>query len=168
MRQMKKEVIINPKKNKIHKTEIQYIIWLCSKQRLCVLVAWSRPTLCNPMDCSQPGSSIHGDSPGKNTGDHDRVAMPFSRGSSQLSNLPGLLHCRQILYHLSHQGSPNDVQIDPMTETLTTNLTPNCDITIWERYSIMPALKSSTFVSKSLKGIKHELETQVYYFKTHR
>ena len=29
------------------------------------------------------------------------VAMPSSRGLN-----PGLLHCRQILYHLSHQGSP--------------------------------------------------------------
>ena len=26
------------------------------------------PTLCSPMDCSPPGSSVHGDSPGKNTG----------------------------------------------------------------------------------------------------
>ena len=26
------------------------------------------PTLCNPMDCSLPGSSVRGDSPGKNTG----------------------------------------------------------------------------------------------------
>ena len=25
-------------------------------------------TLCNPMDCSLPGSSVHGDSPGKNSG----------------------------------------------------------------------------------------------------
>ena len=31
------------------------------------LVAQSCPTLHNPMDCSPPGSSIHGDSPGKNT-----------------------------------------------------------------------------------------------------
>ena len=28
----------------------------------------SCPTLCDPMDYSPPGSSIHGDSPGKNTG----------------------------------------------------------------------------------------------------
>ena len=27
----------------------------------------SPPTLCSPMDCSPPGSSVHGDSPGKNT-----------------------------------------------------------------------------------------------------
>ena len=26
------------------------------------------PTLCHPMDCSPPGSSVHGHSPGKNTG----------------------------------------------------------------------------------------------------
>ena len=32
------------------------------------LVTQSCPTLCNPMDCSLPGSSVHGDSPGKNAG----------------------------------------------------------------------------------------------------
>ena len=26
------------------------------------------PTLCDPMDCSPLGSSVHGDSPGKDTG----------------------------------------------------------------------------------------------------
>ena len=35
---------------------------------LVVLVAQSCPTLCNPMNCSPPGSSVHGDSPGKNAG----------------------------------------------------------------------------------------------------
>ena len=41
---------------------------------LCVwLVAQSCLTLCNPMDCSPPGSFVHGDSPGKNTG----VGLPF-------------------------------------------------------------------------------------------
>ena len=33
----------------------------------CCLVAKSCLTLCDPMDCSSPGSSVHGDSPGKNT-----------------------------------------------------------------------------------------------------
>ena len=28
----------------------------------------SCPTLCDPMDCSPPGSSVHGIFPGKNTG----------------------------------------------------------------------------------------------------
>ena len=28
----------------------------------------SCPTLCDPIDCSPPGTSVYGDSPGKNTG----------------------------------------------------------------------------------------------------
>ena len=48
---------------------------------MCVcLVTRSCLTLCDPMDCSPPGSSVHGDSPGKNTGE---VAMPSCMGSSQ-------------------------------------------------------------------------------------
>ena len=67
------------------------------------LVAQLYPALCDSMDCSLPGSSIHGDSPGKNTGVgcHFLLQRIFQ---TQGSN-PGLLHCRQILYHLSHQGS---------------------------------------------------------------
>ena len=68
------------------------------------LVAKSCPTLCDPMDYSLLGSSVHGDSPGKNTGVgcHTLLqGMPPTWGSN-----PGLLHCRQILYHLSLQGSP--------------------------------------------------------------
>ena len=63
------------------------------------LVVQSCLTFCDPMDCSPPGSSVHGDSPGKKL---EWVAYPSSRGSSQ----PTLPHCRWILYHLSHQGSP--------------------------------------------------------------
>ena len=68
------------------------------------LVIQSRPTLCDPMDCSPPGSSVHGDSPGKNAG---VGCHAFLQGifPTQGSN-PGLPHCRQILYYLSHQGSP--------------------------------------------------------------
>ena len=36
------------------------------------------------------------------------TAIPFSRGSSQpKDHNPGLLHCRLVLYCLSHQGIPN-------------------------------------------------------------
>ena len=55
------------------------------------------------MDCSLPGSSIHGIFPGKKTG----VGCHFLLQRSFLiqgSNL-GLPRCRQTLYHLSHQGS---------------------------------------------------------------
>ena len=70
-----------------------------------VLIVQSRPTLCNPMDCSPPVSSVHGDSPDKNTGVgcHALLQGIFP---TQGSN-PDLPHCRQILYPLSHQGSPS-------------------------------------------------------------
>ena len=50
------------------------------------------------------GSSVHVDSLGKNTGVgcHALLQGIFP---TQVSN-PGLLHCRQVPYHLSHQGSP--------------------------------------------------------------
>ena len=70
---------------------------LCLISQLC-------PTLCNPMDCSLPGSSVHGDSPGKTTGVGCHALLQgifLTQGSN-----PGLSHCRWILYHLSHQGSP--------------------------------------------------------------
>ena len=68
------------------------------------LVTQSCLTLCDPMDCSPPGSSVHGDSPGKNTGVgcHALLQGIFP---AQGSN-PGLQHCRQILSCLRHQGSP--------------------------------------------------------------
>ena len=73
-----------------------YICVLC-------LVASLRPTLWDPLDCSPPGSSVHGDSPGKNTGVgcHALLQGIFP---AQGSN-PYLPHCRQIFHCLSHQGS---------------------------------------------------------------
>ena len=38
------------------------------KENMLFLVTQSCLTLCDPMDCSPPGSSVFGDSPGKNTG----------------------------------------------------------------------------------------------------
>ena len=46
---------------------------------VCVLVAQSCPTLCDPMDCSLPGSSVHGI---LQAGQLEWVAYPFSKGSS--------------------------------------------------------------------------------------
>ena len=67
------------------------------------LVTQSCPTLCDLMDCSPPGSSVHRDSPGKNTGVGCEVLLQGIL-PTQGSN-PGLSHCRQILHCLSHQGS---------------------------------------------------------------
>ena len=67
----------------------------------------SCPTLCDPVDCSLPGSSIHGIL-------QDRilkwVAMISSRGSflAQGSNLHllCLLNWQTVLYRWRHLGSP--------------------------------------------------------------
>ena len=73
------------------------------KSRMCCAVL-NRIRLCNPVDCSVPGSSVHGDSLDQNTweGCHALLQRIFS---TQGLNL-GLSHCGQILYHLSHQRNP--------------------------------------------------------------
>ena len=60
-----------------------------------VLVVQLGPTLCNPMDCSFSGSSVHGIFSDKDTrvGSH---SLPQGIFPTQGSN-PGLPHCRQIL-----------------------------------------------------------------------
>jgi len=68
------------------------------------LVAQSCLTVCNPMNCSPPGSSIHGDSPGKNT-EVGCYALLQGTFPTQGSN-PGVRHCREIIHCLNHQGSP--------------------------------------------------------------
>ena len=76
----------------------RYIWVLC-------LVTQSCPTFCDPMDCSPPSSSVHGYSPGKNTGVGCHALLQGIFPTQGLN--PGLPHCRWILYQLSHQGSPS-------------------------------------------------------------
>ena len=57
-------------------------------------------SLCNLMACSPPGSWVHGDSPGKNTGVACCVLLQGIFPTQGLN--PGLLHCRWILYYLSY------------------------------------------------------------------
>ena len=83
-------------------------------------------TLCNTMGCSLPGSSFHGDSPGKNTGVGCRT-LPQGIFPTQGLNL-GLLHCRQILYrlsHLSHTKFPH-LAAHPTKLELSWSLKPYC------------------------------------------
>ena len=67
-------------------------------------VAQSCPTLCDPMDCSLPGSSVHGIFQAIVLECHFLLQRIFP---TQGSN-PGLPHRRQTLYRLSHQGNPCD------------------------------------------------------------
>ena len=69
---------------------------------LSVLVAQSCPTLDDSIDCSPLGSSVHEMLQARIL---EWVAIPFARGSS-LPSEPDLPYFKQILYHMSHQGSP--------------------------------------------------------------
>ena len=77
-----------------------------------MVVTQSCLTLCDPMDCSLPGFSVHGILQARIL---EWVAMPFSRGSSRPKD-GTWVSCigRWILYHLSHQGSPRGLneQVD--------------------------------------------------------
>ena len=60
-------------------------------------VAQSCPTLCDPVDCSPPGSSVHGIAwRGKHTGVGCRALLQGIFPTQGLS--PSLLRCGQILY----------------------------------------------------------------------
>ena len=64
------------------------------------------PTLFNSMDCSPPGSSVHGVSQARIL---EWVAIFYSRGSFQPRRLNlhlVLLHCRWILYHCVTRKAP--------------------------------------------------------------
>ena len=65
-----------------------------------VVVAQSCPSLCDPMEL--PGSSAHEIHQARIL---EWAAIPFSRGIADPGIKPRSLHCRQILYCLSHQGS---------------------------------------------------------------
>ena len=92
-------VFIAPRENviKVH--------WLCIVR---CSAAQSCLTLCDPVDCSPPGSSVQGGSPSKNigVGCHDLLQGTFPTQGLNLYHLR-LLHCSQILDPLSHLGSPH-------------------------------------------------------------
>ena len=70
-------------------------------------VAQSCPTLCNPVDCSLPGSSIHGIFQARVL---EWGAISFSRGSSWPGDWTWVTHYRQTFYHLSHQRSQESIK----------------------------------------------------------
>ena len=53
---------------------------------------YEKRILVTPMDCSPSGSSVHGDSPAKNTGVGCHVLLPETFPTQGWN--PGLLHCR--------------------------------------------------------------------------
>ena len=67
-----------------------------------MVVIQSCPTLCNPMDCSPPGSSVQGILQARIL---EWVAISFSKESSQPRDQSWVSCIAGSLYHLSHQGN---------------------------------------------------------------
>ena len=78
---------------------------------MCCVAVLSRSVMSDSSrlhNCSPPGSSAHGDSPGKNTGVGCRALLQGTfptQGSNQ-----ALLHCRQILYQLAIREAPGNLR----------------------------------------------------------
>ena len=74
---------------------------------MCAKMLQSCLTLRDPMDCSPPGSSVHGTLPARIL---EWVAMPSSRGSSWPRDWTGIFYVSctggRVLHHWCHQGSP--------------------------------------------------------------
>ena len=125
--QMLTHVIIEGDQYKTNKTK------MVKKWNVRYRITQSCPTLCNPMDYSPPGSSVHEDSPGKNTGVGCHALLqgiiPTQRPN------PGLPHCRWNLCHLSYHGSPNWPKIERIHRTWITNYQGwfNWDYRMWSK-----------------------------------
>ena len=84
---------------------------------VCAKLLQSCPTLCNPMDCSLPGSSIHGILQARIL---EWVVMPSSRGSSQPRDqtcVSCLLHWQAGYLPLVPPGRPTHTHTHTHTHT---------------------------------------------------
>ena len=116
-------------------------IWMDPHMLLCCCVSCSvMSTLCDTMNCSPPGFSVHIIF---QTRILEWIAIPFFRGSSQTRG--GTLQCRQILYHLSYQGRPMHIS--------------NWKKPIWKSY-ILHDFNCMTFWEKKiLEAVKWSIVT---------
>ena len=112
------------------------------------------------MGCSLPDSSVHGISQSRIL---KWVAIPFTRGLN-----PGFLHCRRILYHLSHQGKDRFPEKTP--QLWLSDLRPAWDRD-WDRTPKKPPLlppqasdqvSSLWLTNSSLQRREEQVETQTH------
>ena len=91
-------------KDLLIKWKDNYVMWHCC---CCCVVTRSNPTLCDPIDYSLPGSSVHGIFQARIL---KWVAISFSRGSSHPRDQT-CISCisRQILYHWATREAPCNV-----------------------------------------------------------
>ena len=86
-----KPTLVEERSGSLFISRQQYMCVCVCVRTLMRLVVQSCPIL----DCSPPGTSVHGDPPGKNTG----ICFPLLQGKFTMQGLNlGLQHCRRILY----------------------------------------------------------------------
>ena len=115
------------------------------------------PTLWYRMNCSPPGSSVHGILQARIlewVGSHSLPQGIFPNEESK----PDLLHCRWDLYHLSHQGSPQTSGYPLLTSC--------CWEHIWRESQVNGSLSPTSYelgllVLKELKEFSVLLEKPV-------
>ena len=112
------------------------------------------------MDYSSPSSSVHGDSPGKNTGVgcHALLQGIFPTQGLKL-HLLRLLHCRRILYHCATREAH-------LFYTLVYNpMSLNCVAQIGPALAIVRALSSSLWSFDKLPSIPVPGCSITFYFR---
>ena len=87
-------------------------VWILNCAML-YLVTQLHPTLCDPMDYSPPGSSVHRDSPSKNTGVGCHALLQGIFPTQGLN--PGLPHCRWILLLSKLPGKPKNTAVGSLS-----------------------------------------------------
>ena len=111
-------------------------LWSTVVKKSPVLYAQSCPTPCNPMDCSLPGSPVHGILQARIL---EEVAMPFSRGSSQPRDRTQV-SCigRWFLYRLSHQGACRVLWTSLNGKGWSADLLPPTRLPGWWKSGVLP------------------------------
>ena len=92
------------------------------------LVTQSCPTLCNPVEYSPPGTSVHGHSPGKNTGVGCRALLQ-GIFPTQGSN-PGLPQVDSLPSEPSGKPGFNEVDRDGLEQQFSASAL----LTFWAQY----------------------------------
>ena len=123
-------------------------------------------TLCNPMDCSLPGSSNPWDFPGKSTG----VGCHFLlQGIFPTQGLkPGLCIAGRRFYCLSHQGSSISRMTPPSSLHLCLSITASTNPIKWNwtmASSLMSKSEELEFGCDFCRMLSHILLMHTSHFK---
>ena len=108
-----------------------------------VLVAKSCLTLCDPMDCTLPGSPVHGISQARTV---EWIAISFFRGTSQPKDQTQVSCNGRILYHQRHLGSPSCMHTSTLKNNFRGFTCPFKLICGPSRGCLFPRLKTLEFI----------------------